>query len=424
MLLRRWKNWIRSTIAAAGVAVIAITTGNAIAEQPLAPLIDRVAHKPAEPAATGNDSATHTAAVAAKVVEKPPEMRIRSLAVVIEWQSGSVQKPHDSSPRNTVRTALRKPDPKQWTQPQKPLQAAPLPLRNPLAIKRLQAQSKATSLAATPRKSAKTVSYPPTAKLVTARQPVLTAWQNTGKTTSSSRAPAEVPPAAAKTTAPQALPAQPGKKLPPPVNAAPTMAPAPRMPAVTGSGVKPASSKPGRIIDLSPQEEYGLPGNSSFAEQPGDSIFSGDFKPIGQVSAVIKPSAGDIPTDFAGPKFASAGNIMHLPGQARPWAFQCFHWVAPGSNHKPLYFEEVNLERHGYSYGRILQPYVSGAHFFGTVAILPYKMALDRPCEPIYTLGHYRPGSCAPHEFYSVPFEVYPTLVEAGAITALFVIFP
>ncbi len=167
-----------------------------------------------------------------------------------------------------------------------------------------------------------------------------------------------------------------------------------------------------------------MPGLTNAPPQTGVAIFGDDFKPIGQVSAVIKPAAGDLPTDFAGPKFAVAGEMMHLPGETRPWALQCFHWTAPNSNHKPLYFEDVNLERHGYTYGRLLQPYLSGAKFFSTFAILPYKMALDGPCQNIYTLGHYRPGSCAPYERYTVPFELYPTLVEAGAITALFVIFP
>ena len=52
----------------------------------------------------------------------------------------------------------------------------------------------------------------------------------------------------------------------------------------------------------------------------------------------------------------------------------CLHigyaWDAPALCHNPLYFEDVNLERYGYSlrYARVFQPVVSGAEFFVTGA--------------------------------------------------------
>jgi hypothetical protein len=47
--------------------------------------------------------------------------------------------------------------------------------------------------------------------------------------------------------------------------------------------------------------------------------------------------------------------------------------------HNPLYFEERRPERTGQSRGVILQPVVSGAHFFANVAMLPAKMAVHPP---------------------------------------------
>jgi hypothetical protein len=72
----------------------------------------------------------------------------------------------------------------------------------------------------------------------------------------------------------------------------------------------------------------------------------------------------------------------------------------------------------------MVQPALSGAHFFATVPALPYKMALDRPCECIYTLGHYRPGSCVPHRIHRIPLCPLPATIEACVITGLVFALP
>jgi hypothetical protein len=82
------------------------------------------------------------------------------------------------------------------------------------------------------------------------------------------------------------------------------------------------------------------------------------------------------------------------------WPVTDFNWAATGMYHKPLYFEEVNLERYGYTMSPVLQPLISGAHFFATIPVLPYKMTTHPPHECYYTLGHYRPGSCAPRRWH------------------------
>ena len=86
---------------------------------------------------------------------------------------------------------------------------------------------------------------------------------------------------------------------------------------------------------------------------------------------------------------------------ARAWSPLCYFWEAPVLSYGPLYFEETNLERHGYSqtYLRGVQPLVSSAHFFGTVIATPYLLVAEPPHECVYTLGEYRPGSCVPFQW-------------------------
>ena len=110
--------------------------------------------------------------------------------------------------------------------------------------------------------------------------------------------------------------------------------------------------------------------------------------------------------------------------QPRQWPQVTYMWKASGLCHKPLYFEQVHLERYGHSTGPYMQPLVSGAHFFLTVPILPYKMGLKTPNECVYTLGYYRPGSCAPYMIDPVPFTWRAALFEAGAVVGAAAIVP
>ena len=99
----------------------------------------------------------------------------------------------------------------------------------------------------------------------------------------------------------------------------------------------------------------------------------------------------------------------------RQWIASTFTYQASNLCHKPLYFEEVQLERYGHTAGPIKQPILSGAHFFANIAVLPYKMAISPPMECEYPLGYYRPGSCAPWHIPPIPFSVRGALAEAGA---------
>ena len=101
-----------------------------------------------------------------------------------------------------------------------------------------------------------------------------------------------------------------------------------------------------------------------------------------------------------------------------------FAWTASGLCHKPLYFRELQAERYGHSIGRISQPFLSAAHFFCNVAILPYNMGMRPPQECVYALGHYWPGDPAPRYIPAVPISLRGGLMQAGAVLGAVYVLP
>lgn len=131
-----------------------------------------------------------------------------------------------------------------------------------------------------------------------------------------------------------------------------------------------------------------------------------DLKQIKDLTTNITPDEGELPNDcpLGGATF-----------YGRSFVPITFSWTASGLCHKPLYFEDVQLERYGHMAGPWVQPFASVTNFFLTVPILPYKMGLEVPSECMYTLGYYRPGNCAPYMFDPLPLSVRGALFEAGA---------
>lgn len=97
---------------------------------------------------------------------------------------------------------------------------------------------------------------------------------------------------------------------------------------------------------------------------------------------------------------------------------QTVTWKASALCHKPLYFEDIQLERYGHSAGPILQPIKSSAHFFANMAIFPYNTGIHPMTECQYSLGYYRPGDCAPWLIDPVPLSLRGALRQAGIVTA------
>ena len=129
----------------------------------------------------------------------------------------------------------------------------------------------------------------------------------------------------------------------------------------------------------------------------------------------IAPSKGEVPKECP---------LLADGYEPRTWCDSLYMWKASSLCHKPLYFEEVALERYGHTWHPFLQPIISGAHFFGTLPILPYKMGVEPPGECIYALGYYRPGDCAPKMIYCLPLSLRGALYEAAAVTGAVYVLP
>lgn len=138
------------------------------------------------------------------------------------------------------------------------------------------------------------------------------------------------------------------------------------------------------------------------------------FKPLDQVSADTRLPEGRLPVDCSDVMFREP---VDCGRQLHPWACTQFEWVAPEVAFQPLYFDEVPLERYGQSAFPLLQPAISGAHFFAMFPIIPYKMGIEGPYRRVYNLGYYRPGSCAPPLRQRLPWDTRGALLEAGFAT-------
>lgn len=146
-------------------------------------------------------------------------------------------------------------------------------------------------------------------------------------------------------------------------------------------------------------------------------------KPFAELTTNILANGGRLPVDYAGKEFDREGVVWHVPGLGRPWMDSEVYWEAPALCHRPLYFQEINLERHGHK-ARVVQPLVSAASFYGRIPALPYLIALDPPHRPVYTLGYRRPGSHVACRMTQVPLLLGPGAVQAAVIMGLIIAIP
>jgi len=145
------------------------------------------------------------------------------------------------------------------------------------------------------------------------------------------------------------------------------------------------------------------------------------IKPIGSLGTNIAPQDGRLPTDYAGSGLPV--ERVAAPEQSAEGPWTVYHWQAPSTCHRPLYFENPSLERHGYSLG-LAQPFASAAHFVGNAAILPYRLVAEPTCDCVYTLGHERPGTPTPLRYYRPRFSVAGGVAQAGTATGLIFLLP
>jgi hypothetical protein len=143
-------------------------------------------------------------------------------------------------------------------------------------------------------------------------------------------------------------------------------------------------------------------------------------RPIAALGTNIAPSSGKLPTDVAADRFQGD----YPPWATRGYSEVAYFWDAPALCYGPLRFEEVNLERYGYGCCHTLQPFVSAAHFTGSLFALPYNM-VNRPCwECIAPLGHYRPGSPVPYRKIWPEWNPLAASAECATIAGLILLIP
>jgi hypothetical protein len=174
------------------------------------------------------------------------------------------------------------------------------------------------------------------------------------------------------------------------------------------------SGTQGRKVAWQANQEPIPPGGSEYTRGTG-------VPPIGSLTINTLPATGRLPemVDRIQSMEAQLGSHEYH----REWLNYSYFWEAPAFYNRPLYFQEVNLERYGYNWG-IFQPVVSGAWFYVKIPLLPYMMTVHPPCECSYSLGYYRPGSCVPYQINWPEVRLDAALVEAGFITGLCFLIP
>lgn len=99
-------------------------------------------------------------------------------------------------------------------------------------------------------------------------------------------------------------------------------------------------------------------------------------------------------------------------------------WEPTNLWYYPLYFQDTGLERYGHTHKPWVQPFVSTGKFFGQVVTLPYRMTLDPPTCPQYSLGYYQPGEWAPKKKYQLPFNEEAAATQFLWMTGFFLLIP
>ncbi|MFN7731312.1 MAG: hypothetical protein ACK5OB_05385 [Pirellula sp.] len=80
------------------------------------------------------------------------------------------------------------------------------------------------------------------------------------------------------------------------------------------------------------------------------------------------------------------------------WNAHGYAWESASFCYSPLYFEQPNLERYGQGVGRPFASTVSAVKFGADIVTLPVALVCTPPWECSCTLGHHRPGNCAPYQ--------------------------
>ncbi|HUQ68580.1 MAG TPA: hypothetical protein VM165_03595 [Planctomycetaceae bacterium] len=218
---------------------------------------------------------------------------------------------------------------------------------------------------------------------------------------------------------------------------APVLASAPSQPATVASSVAYAPGAmdpfaPQPPVDVSPQWESQILAAAGRKQEPNEvppmPVGTGgrrSVRPIGDITPFYDTTVDEDIREYADQR-AAEYDVKFADQVYQPRAFPdvAMPWEPTNFYHYPLYFEDPALERYGHTRPFLIQPFVSGGRFMGQLLALPYQMTIDPICKPIYALGWYRPGECAPKLKYQIPFNAQAAAVEAGVVTGMFFLIP
>ena len=147
------------------------------------------------------------------------------------------------------------------------------------------------------------------------------------------------------------------------------------------------------ILALAAADAPAGPSLVAFAdEQPGSDecktfevvplqMLTVDTRPVDQPGPV--ELTDDRPTDCASYKYRDSPTVF-LGGQGGACGVDLWPvWPAAQFCHRPLYFEDVCVERYGCT--RCCQPAASACHFFGSALLLPIQLCLEPPTTCVAT---------------------------------------
>jgi len=153
---------------------------------------------------------------------------------------------------------------------------------------------------------------------------------------------------------------------------------------------------------------------TSLVAQPAD-------KPINAVDVDIAPSPGVFPEDRASSLFTGHPEVRFESATTEDGDI-AYVWQSGAFCHRPLYFEQPNVERYGHSIGP-LQSALSGAYFFANAAALPYWMVVEHPRACCY-YEDYGVDCVGPRQRVLPPAHIGAALAEAAAIMGLILLIP
>ena len=138
------------------------------------------------------------------------------------------------------------------------------------------------------------------------------------------------------------------------------------------------------------------------------------FKPMSEIDVDLRIEGEKLPTDASKDLFTPPQRYSRAAMDRGAWPEVEFAWEAPELFYQPLYFDDAPLERYDQTSCRPLQPAVSGAHFFGTMLLMPYRLIENHPYGYISQLGYYRQGGPAPPVGHRVRLSIDPRWLHAS----------